>query len=146
MGGINVKRWILGGLAAGVVMWVLEGAASVLYMEEAEAAMQAHGLAFEMSAATMATTLFVSFLLGVAIVFFYAASRPRFGPGPATAIKIAIAFFLGGYFLSLLGYQMIGLYPESLLATWGVIGLVEMIIGALIGGWIYREGEAGAAA
>jgi hypothetical protein len=141
MGGINVKRWIMGGLAAGVVMWVLEGAASMLYMEDMEAALQAHSLSFEMSSAATATTLLVSFLLGVAIVFFYAASRPRFGPGPATAVKIAVAFWLGGYFLSLLGYQMVGLYSESLLAVWGLVGLVEMILGALVGGWLYRESE-----
>ena len=139
MGGINVKRWIMGGLAAGVVMWVIEGAASQLYMADMEAAMTAHNLVWEVSYATMATSLIVSFIAGLVIVFFYAASRPRFGPGAGTAIKVAVVLWFGGYLLSLLGYQMIGLFPDNLIALWGLIGLVEMIIAALVGGWLYRE-------
>ena len=34
---------------------------------------------------------------------------------------------------------MVGLYSGHLLIYWGLIGLVEMIIAALVGGWIYRE-------
>jgi hypothetical protein len=139
MGGINMKRWIMGGLAAGVVMWVIEGAASQLYIADMDAAMAAHNLSMEMSAATMAMGLIVSFIAGLAIVFFYAASRPRFGPGPGTAIKVAVVLWFGGYLLSLLGYDMMDLFPNGLLVTWGIIGLVEMIIAALVGGWLYRE-------
>ena len=142
MGGINVKRWIIGGLTAGIVMWVMEGAAAQLYMADMEAAMEAHNLAMEMSAAMMVMSLLVSFIIGLTIVFFYAACRPRFGPGPKTAVKVAIALWFGGYMLSLLGYQMMGLFPNGLLATWGVLGLVEMIIVAMVGGWLYREAEA----
>jgi hypothetical protein len=142
MGGINVKRWIMGGLAAGVVMWVLEGLASQLYMADMEAAMTAHDLAMEMSASTLAMTLIVSFIMGLTVVFFYAACRPRFGPGPMTAVKVAIALWFGGMLLSLLGYEMMGLFPNGLLVTWGVVGLIEMILVAMVGGWLYREGEA----
>ena len=38
-----------------------------------------------------------------------------------------------------MGYQMIGLYPSSMLVMWGSIGLIEMIVATLAGGWIYRE-------
>lgn len=38
MGGIDVGRWLGGGLAAGALIWVLEGVASVLYMDRMEAA------------------------------------------------------------------------------------------------------------
>jgi len=139
MGGINVKRWIMGGLAAGVVMWVIEGAASQLYIGDMEAAMTAHNLSMDMSAATMATGLIVSFIAGLVIVFFYAASRPRFGPGAGTAVKVAVALWFGGYLLSLMGYDMMDLFPNSLIVLWAVIGLVEMIIAAMVGGWLYRE-------
>ncbi len=37
---------------------------------------------------------------------------------------------------------MLGPFPNGLLATWGVLGLVEMIIVAMVGGWLYREAEA----
>lgn len=139
MGGINVGRWLAGGVVAGVIMWVVEGAASILYMGDMEAALEAHGLAMEITAGMMAMTVVVSLLAGLVLVFLYAAARPRFGPGPKTAVIVAIAMWIGGYLLSLLGYQMIGLYPSSMLVMWGSIGLIEMIVATLVGGWIYRE-------
>lgn len=143
MGGINVGRWIGGGAAAGVLIWLIEGAASVLYMDEMEAAMAAHDLAVGDGAGMMVVGLVISVLVGLALVFFYAASRPRFGPGPRTAVLVAVVLFVGGYFVTLLGYAMFGLFPAGMLVIWGAIGLVEMILGALLGGWIYQEGGDG---
>lgn len=139
MRGINVGRLIGGGVVAGVIMWVLEGAASALYMRDMTAAMQAHGLSMEMDAGLVLTSIAVSLIAGLALVFFYAAMRPRFGPGPGTAITAAVALWIGGYLLSLIGYQMLGLFPVRLLVLWGAVGLVEMILAALAGGFIYRE-------
>lgn len=139
MGGIDTKRWLLGGLAAGVLMWVLEGLASLLYMNDAKAALEAHGLAMEMGAGAMATGLVVSLILGLTIVFFYAMARARLGPGPRTAVTVAVVLFVGGQLLWLLGYRTVGLYPDRLLLAWGAIGLVEMVLAALLGGYIYRE-------
>jgi hypothetical protein len=139
MGGINVGRWIAGGVAAGILIWLVEGAASVLYMEGMTAALETHGLAMDISPALFLITVLVSLVSGLVLVFFYAAARPRFGPGPRTAVIVAVALWLGGYFLSLIGYSMIGLYPNSMIATWGAIGLVEMILASILGAWIYRE-------
>jgi len=142
MGGINTGRWLAGGLVAGAIMWLLEGGASILYMEDMEAALAAHGLSMEMSVGIGAMTVLVSLIAGLVLIFFYAALRPRFGAGPRTAVIAALATWSGGYLLSIIGYGMVGLYPNSLLTTWAVVGLVEMIIAALAGGWIYREPEA----
>jgi hypothetical protein len=54
---------------------------------------------------------------------------------------MGVALWFGGYLLSLLGYGMMGMYPTGLLVTWGIVGLVQMILAALIGGWVYREPE-----
>ena len=142
MGGINVGRWLAGGVVAGIFTWLFEGAASLLYREDTETALEAMGKSLEMTGGTWALTVVVSLILGLALVFFYAAARPRFGPGPGTAIKVAIALWLGGYLLHLLGYGMLEMYPTRLLVTWGIAGLVQMILAGLIGGWIYREVEA----
>lgn len=139
MGGINVGRWLGGGVAAGVLMWVCEGLGSLLYAERMEAAMAAHGLAFEETAGMLITGLAISLVVGLTIVFFYAAVRDRFGPGPKTALLVAFALWIGGYVVSLVGYAMLGLFPADLLVTWALIGLIEMILAGLLGGWIYRE-------
>jgi hypothetical protein len=31
------------------------------------------------------------------------------------------------------------MYPTGMLVMWGIVGIVEMIIAALVGGWIYKE-------
>lgn len=146
MGGIDVGRWIGGGLAAGALIWVLEGAASILYMDEMEAALSAHGLSMEATAGVMALSVVVSLLVGLTLVFFYAAARPRFGPGPRTAVLVAVVLWIGSYVTSLIGYHILGLFPGGLLTMWAVIGLVEIVLAGLLGGWIYREGDEGAAA
>lgn len=139
MGGINVGRWLAGGVVAGIVMWLLEGAASMLYMADMEAAMAAHNLSLEMSASVWVLSILVSLLVGLTLVFFYAAARPRLGAGPKTAVLVAVVLWIGSYFVSLVGYQMLGLFPVGLLALWGAVGLVEMILASLAGAWIYRE-------
>jgi len=139
MGGINVVRWLAGGIAAAVVIFAVEGVSSVFYLDQMMASLADHGLGMEMSGSAMAGTVLVSLVSGLVLIFFYAAARPRFGPGPRTAILVAVLLWLGGNLLSLIGYQMVGMYPTGMLVMWGIVGLVEMIVAALVGGWIYKE-------
>ena len=139
MGGINIGRWLAGGFAAAVVTFLLEGIWAQLYMADMEAAMEALGLTLDMTGATWLLAIVVSLISGLTIVFFYAAARPRFGPGPLTAVKVAVVLWIGGYLLTLIGYHMGGFYPSNLLVMWGWQSLISMIAGTLVGGWIYRE-------
>ncbi|HUP19961.1 MAG TPA: hypothetical protein VM778_08415 [Gemmatimonadota bacterium] len=111
-------------------------------MEDMQAALEAHNIVMEMSARVWVISILVCLIAGLTLIFFYAAARPRFGPGPKTALIVAFWLWLGGYLLSLLGYHMMGLYPDGMLVLWGLVGLVEMSIAAMAGGWIYREGPA----
>ena len=139
MGGIDTKRWLLGGLAAGVLIWVVEGLATMLYMDDMKAALEAHGLAMEMNVGAVVTGAVVSLIAGLTIVFIYTMARARLGPGPRTAVTVAVVYFLGSYLISILGFRMLGLFPDRMLLTWGVVGLVEAVLAALLGGYIYRE-------
>ena len=139
MGGINIGRWLAGGFAAAVVTFLMEGLWSTMYMDQAEAAMANLGLSMDMTGATWVLAIVVSLILGMALVFFYAVARARFGPGPMTAIKITVAFWASGYLLQLIGYHMGGFYPDALLVMWSWQGLVSMVLAALVGGFIYKE-------
>lgn len=139
MGKINTARWLAGGIAAGVLMWLAEGLASQLYLADMQTALAAHNLEYTMTAMAVVTSVAASLIAGLTLVWLYAAARPRFGPGPRTAVMVAVAMWGGGYLLSLLGYRMLGLFPDSLLAQWAAVGLVEMVAAANLGGWIYRE-------
>jgi hypothetical protein len=84
-------------------------------------------------------SVLIALLMGLALVFFYAAVRPRFGPGPETALIVAFALWLGLYVPSLIGYDMIKIYSRTMLYQWGLVGLLEMTVASVIGAWIYRE-------
>ncbi len=144
MGGIDTKRWLLGGLAAGVLIWVVELVASMLYMEDMKAALESHSLSMQMSAVAVVTSVVMSLLAGLTIVFIYAMARARLGPGPRTAVVAGVAFFLGSTLLSIVGWGMLGLYPAGTLVAWAVVGLVEAVLAALLGGYVYREKPAAA--
>lgn len=139
MGKINIGRWLLGGLAAGVLTWVMEGASSVLYMQDMQNALQAHGMSMDMTPASWLLTVVASLLYGWTAIFFYAAARPRFGPGPGTALRVAVPFWVAASLLSILGYHMMGLFPAPMLLLWAAISLAEAILATLLGAWIYRE-------
>jgi len=139
MKGIDTPRWILGGVVAGIVILIVESAASGLYMEDLKALLEARGLRIEMTAGLFGLGAVGSLLVGLTLVFLYAAARPRFGPGPGTAVLVAVALWLGGYLATLLGGAMLGLFPGWMMALWGAIGLAELVLAALAGGWVYRE-------
>ena len=139
MAGINLRRLVAGGSAAGLLIWALEAAASLLYLDGMTAALEAHDLTVSMSATKIFLTIALSLLSGMTLVFLYAAMRPRFGRGPRTAVIAGVVMWVGAYLFSLAGYAMIGLYPPSMLVTWGFIGLAEMVTAAVVGAWVYRE-------
>jgi hypothetical protein len=54
-------------------------------------------------------------------------------------MTVAVVFWLGGVVPMLGGYELIELFPSRMIALWSVIGLLELTLGALAGGWVYRE-------
>ena len=79
------------------------------------------------------------FVWGFVAVWFYVAARPRFGPGPKKAVLIGFVFWLGGVFLAVVSYGMMGLFPMGMLAQWAAITLVGILASTVVGAWIYRE-------
>ena len=138
MGTINYGRVILGGLLAGVVVnageFLLNG---VIVADQMEAAME--GMDIERSAGAMVQYVTTSFVLGIAGVWIYAAIRPRFGPGPKTAVcaGLVVWFLVWGSSLSL--NLMMGLYPTNIALLSLGWGFVLMPLATTAGAWLYRE-------
>lgn len=139
MAGINTKRVILGGLVAGLIINVSEYLLNGPVLgRELESAIQAHSLQ-PVGGGAMGVFGASGFGLGLLLVWLYAAVRPRFGPGPRTAVLAAVAFWLLAYLWPSVGLGLIGLFPWRLLTIGLVWGLAEAIVAALAGGWIYTE-------
>lgn len=143
MGKINVGRVIAGGLVAGLLINVSQSILNLgIIADESAAAIEALGLPPIGGAAVMVFVVF-GFLIGIVTVWLYAAIRPRFGPGPKTAVIAGVIVWALAYVWPAIGDGMINLAPARLYVTAVVWQLVEMIVAALLGGAVYREGEAG---
>ncbi len=76
---------------------------------------------------------------GVLIAFLYAAMRPRFGPGPKTAVIAALVQWLVLH-MTFASHVVDGVFPASTLAVAGGLELVSAVAGGLLAGKLYREG------
>jgi hypothetical protein len=138
MGKINWGRVFLGGLLGGLIInifeWVMNG---VVFAAKWDSAMEALG--HKMSSSAISFFVVWGFLAGIAAVWLYAAARPRFGAGPKTAVLTGFAFWIFSYALPFLGQFAMQLFPVHLMVIGLCIGLVEIVLASLAGGWVYRE-------
>src|SRR6266852_8311674 len=95
---INTQKVLIGGLAAGVVMNVIDFVSNTYILG---ARMKAESDAFKpglsdqmMSGSSIAGYIVMDFVLGILLVWTYAAIRPRFGPGMKTAFYAALLFWV----------------------------------------------------
>jgi hypothetical protein len=139
MKGMSYGRIVLGGLLAGLIInlseFVLNG---VVLMDRMEAAMAGMGL--EYAAWAMPAYMVMAFLWGIGLVALYAAIRPRFGPGPRTALGAGLAFWVFVSLLPSIAFAAMG-FGDGLIAISLVWTVVEMPVAAVAGAWVYREAE-----
>jgi hypothetical protein len=139
---INTGKVLIGGIVAGVVMNAVDFVVNMFIVGErmkAETEAFKPGLSDQMmSSNTMISYIVMDFVLGVALVWTYAAIRPRFGPGIKTASYAAILFWiLAGIFLS--GYLHMGMMSTGLWFTFAFLGLVNFLLSAWAGAKFYTE-------
>ena len=139
MGKINWGRVLLGSLVwfgvlhlEGAIVWPL------ILRAEWIAAWEAPGRPFSEGAA-LGVFILVSVPAAVVAIWLYAAIRPRYGPGPMTAIRAGFALWLIGIVLpTLVGVRLLQLPTRFLIAEAGVT-LVAVVAATLVGAWRYKE-------
>jgi hypothetical protein len=142
MGSINITRVLLGGLLAGLVIcfgeyilgWLILGGQWTEVLAEAGAG--------DLGGGQIASFAVVALLYGIALIWIYAAIRPRFGPGPKTAVIAGLTMWVVAYLLVSAYVGVIGVYPVGLLIAGTVWGLFELPSAALAGAWFYQESAA----
>ncbi|MCY4587725.1 MAG: hypothetical protein OXB98_16945 [Bryobacterales bacterium] len=137
---MNWKRIVLGGLVAGLIINMSQGALHEGVLKDTwSTAMQALGKTGEFSGGQIAMFNIMGFMTGIALVCLYASIRPRYGAGPKTALCAASTVWLLTYMLPTIGQIAMDLWPLGALITTVLWGLVEMIVAGLAGSWLYRE-------
>jgi hypothetical protein len=141
MSSINTGKVVTAGLLAGLVYNVMDFIWNTTVLAEDYRA-NATRLGLDPAAAEsptgIATWVVIDFLLGILVVFTYAAMRPRFGPGPKTAITAGMVLFLA-VTLVLFGFATGGMLTMGLVAKGTVLSLITTILGSAAGGWAYKE-------
>jgi hypothetical protein len=142
MGKINVARVILGGLLAGLIMNISEYVLNIYVVaEESAAMMERFGLP-QIGMHQIGVFLVMTFVLGIVMVFVYAAMRPRFGAGVGTAVIAGVTIWIVAMFASVADV-VLGILPANLLVLTGLWALVEMVVASVAGAWLYKEPAAG---
>jgi len=138
---INTKKVLIGGIVAGVVMNVIDFVVQYIL----GARMKAESDAFKpgmadamMTGSAIATSVVMDLILGIALVWTYAAIRPRFGPGPRTAMYAGFLFWvLASIFFS--GFLHMGMMSTGLWWSYAFFGLVNFLVSAWAGAKVYSE-------
>ena len=144
MRGINWGRVILGGLVGGMLINIVEFVLNaVVLAKDWEAAMVSLGrppiAGGEIAVFFVWSFILWGFLIGIFSVWFYAAIRPRYGPGAKTAVCAGSAVWGLGYLMTTITPFLLQLYPRRILAIALAVGLAEVLLATLIGAWLYRE-------
>lgn len=136
---MNYSRIILGGLVAGLILNIGEFLLNdVILGAQMKAEFARLNLA-DPGTTFMAVAVIMTFALGILLVMLYAMIRPRFGPGPKTAICAAlIVWFVACVYVGII-YTMLLSFPMNFFIIGLVWCLIEYIVATIAGAWVYKE-------
>lgn len=80
----------------------------------------------------------IDFVLGLVTIFIYAGFRPRFGPGPKTAV---LSGFMPWVAITsvVCGFASMGIFTETLVTKVSLLTIVNVVVGSIAGAWVYKE-------
>ena len=141
MSGINTGKVVTGGILAAVVFFAVDFVTFGFALKtEFEANSTRLGLdpAAMNTPAAMVMWVVQEIAFGLLVVWTYAAIRPRFGPGPKTAIYAGLLFYVAT-FLMMLSMAQGGIMPMSLFWKAAGFSLISIVAGSIAGAWAYKE-------
>lgn len=140
MGKINVGRWILCGVVAGVVGDIIESLITGLWLGKSwNAAMEFLGKPALTSTQIIEFNV-VGLVIGFAAMWIYVGIRPRFGAGPKTAIYAGIAAWVLASLVPNTFFMVIPyMYPHHLALYATITDFFACVVGTLAGAALYRE-------
>ncbi len=136
---MNIGRILLGGLIAGVVANAGDYIINVYLMAEEGAAMvQRLNLSSANVEGSVLAWVIVDFIWGLLLVFTYAGFRPRFGPGPRTAVIAGVTIWLAVCAV-FAGLMSMGVYTQQAYLKSSALTLANTLAASLAGAYFYRE-------
>jgi hypothetical protein len=137
MASINMQRVLLGGAVAAAVM-----AATEFLRVYALAAYRERVVELGVAWPTGGQTVLAagSLLLGgIVAVWLYAAIRPRYGPGPVTALRAGLALWVAVSFIPTMALAYLGVWSATVGVTTALWSLATIPLALMLGAWVYAE-------
>ncbi len=144
---MNTGKVVVGGLIGGVVLNIIDFVSNgVIFANRMRADANAFKPGLGDEAAVMLPSQIVTyvvsdFIIGLLLVFMYAAVRPRLGPGATTAATVAFVFWIFGTIVAM-GYKTMGVMSSGLWWQFTLVWLVALVLTALVGAKFYTEESA----
>lgn len=141
MGRINMTRVILGGLVAGIVANVIDAVTGMVFMKQDMLDMLQR-LNLDASAMDSMSGILpwvvVDLAYGFLLVLAYAGLRPRFGPGPLTALYAGFLLY-AAVTITLYGFMSMGLFTADMFVKSAGFAVISTALASLAGGAVYTE-------
>jgi hypothetical protein len=139
---LNTARILVGGAVAGLIMNVSEAVLHAgILGTDSEQLYKTLNVPPPSPTANVPVLVAAAFLIGFAAIWLYAAIRPRFGPGPRTAVIAGVAVWILSHIWSgvYLANGYAGIIPARLAWIPVIWGLFEAILATLAGAALYKE-------
>ncbi|MDA7949411.1 MAG: hypothetical protein MPJ78_18275 [Hyphomicrobiaceae bacterium] len=140
---MNLSRVLLGGALSGLVLNIGEYVLNHIVVAQLSPGAGTEPASAEFSVGQIASGVAIMFVFGLALIWIYAAIRPRFGPGPKTAVIAGLAVWSIAWLLTGASFINVGIFPADQMLVSIIWGLVEVPLAAIAGAWLYREDDAG---
>lgn len=140
---INIPRWVLGGLLAGLI-YNVSGFVQVHFIFMEGLADVAARYDFPPTPEDALPVLFMlhlstRFMVGLVTVWLYILYRSCCGAGPKSAIYAGLTVWLLAHVTYSVGMHGIGIFPASFVWGYALGGLPEAVLASLAGGFVYKE-------
>jgi hypothetical protein len=139
MGSINTGRVVMGGLLAGVIVFVSTAARVLVLREQIVGFIGNHGLQGIGQTEGIVFLAVYSAALGILIVWLYAVIRPRFGAGTTTAIIGGLFYWISIYLVPYAALLRFDLIPIGGVLVHWIWTVAEIPVASLVGAWVYQE-------
>lgn len=136
---MNYARIILGGLVAGVVLNIGEFLLNDVILGAQMKAEFARLNLPDPGTTFMAVAVIMTFALGILLVMLYAMIRPRYGPGPKTAVCAASVVWFGVCLYCGIIYTLLLGFPMQFFVIGLVWCFIEYTVATIAGAWLYKE-------
>jgi hypothetical protein len=142
MSQVNRGRVIIGGIAGGIVIFLLMGLANHLFLDaewKRWSATYGSILGHPSARGSMMLWLVQSLAFGITGAAIYAGIRSRYGAGSGTAIRAGFLLWVAGSVTAMLNGLAVGDLPRQIVVGECVAGLASLLIGTYVAAWIYKE-------